>query len=115
MQVQVNTDSSVEGRDELARRVEAEIRNAVGRFTDHVTRIEVHLADENADRGGTDKRCLIEARLSGRRPEAVSHRAATLDQAFSGAAQKLRRSLETTLGRLADHKGGPSIRTDGAT
>jgi hypothetical protein len=56
-------------------------------------------------------RCLIEARLVDRQPEAVSGRAATIDQAFSGAARKLKRSLEGALGRLSDYKDGHSIRT----
>lgn len=116
MQIQVNTDDNIEGRDELARRVEAEINATLSRFSDQITRIEVHLSDENADKfGDADKRCLMEARLAGRRPEAVSHRGATLEQAFGGAAKKLRRSLESTLGRLSDHKGGSSIRTDGSS
>jgi hypothetical protein len=116
MQVQVNTDDNVEGRNELAHRIEVEINNTLGRFSDQITRIEVHLSDENAGKsGGADKRCLMEARLAGRQPEAASHQAATLEEAFSGAAKKLRRSLESTLGRLRDHKGGASIRTDGST
>lgn len=114
MQVQVNTDNNVEGREELARRVEAQIRTTLDRYADQITRIEVHLGDQNADKGGgDDKRCLLEARLVNRQPETVSDRAATLEQAFGGAARKLRRSLETTLGRLTDHKGGPSIRAGG--
>ena len=112
MQVQVNTDNNVEGREELVQRVEAEVRDTLARFTDQITRVEVHLGDENAERSGdSDKRCLIEVRLVNRQPEAVSDRAATVEQAFNGAAKKLRRSLESTLGRLTDHKGGASIRT----
>jgi hypothetical protein len=74
--------------------------------------VEVHPGDENAEKsGGADKRCLIEVRLANRQPWAVSDRAATIDQAFNGAAKKLTRFLESTLGRLAEHKGGASIRT----
>lgn len=115
MQIQVNTDDNVEGRDELAQRVEAEIRDALDRFSDHITRVEVHLSDENSDKsGGSDKRCLMEARLAGRQPIAVSHQAGSLDEAFSGAAEKLKRSLDSTLGRLKDHKGRASIRGNGS-
>jgi uncharacterized protein YjbJ (UPF0337 family) len=45
---------------------------------------------------------MIEARLEGRQPTAVKHAAATLDQAAKGAADKLKSSLESTLGRLRD-------------
>ena len=114
MQIQVNSDENVEGREELAARIEAEINRTLGRFSEQITRIEVHLSDQNADKsGGADKRCLMEARLAGRRPEAVSHAAPTLQEAYRGAAKKLQRSLESTLGRLHTQKGGASIRTDG--
>ena len=113
MQVQVNTDNNVDGHEELAQRVETEVRGTLARFAEQITRVEVHLGDENAGKSGeADKRCLIEVRLVNRQPEAVSDRAATLDQAFNGAAKKLRRSLGSTLGRLTDHKGGASIRTE---
>ena len=43
---------------------------------------------------------MIDARIEGRQPTAVTHAAATLDGAAKGAADKLKRSLESTLGRL---------------
>ncbi len=115
MQIQVNTDANIKGRDDLVRQIEAEINTALNQFSDQITRIEVHLSDENAGKSGSaDKRCLMEARPAGHQPIAVSHEGATLEEAYSGAAKKLRSSLESTLGRASDHKGGASIRTDGA-
>lgn len=113
MQIQVNTDANIDGREELARRVEAEIASVLGRFGDQITRVEVHLSDQNAGKsGGPDKHCLMEARPSGRQPIAVTHQAVTLEEAWTGATRKLQRSLESTLGRANDHKGGASIRKD---
>ena len=101
MHVQVNTDNHIEGREVLATRVEAVVQESLRRFSDQITRVEVHLSDENSRKGGQDdKRCMMEARLEGRRPTAVTHHAATLDQAIDGAADKLQRSIESTLGRL---------------
>lgn len=112
MQIQVNTDENIEGGEELSARVSAEIRARLDRFSKHITRIEVHLSDENADKSGdSDKRCLIEARLEGRQPEVASDQATTLEGAYSGAAKKLQRALETTLGRLSQTKGADTIRT----
>ena len=75
MQIQVNTDSNVHGDDSLAGWVRQEIEEKLARFSEHITRIEVHLSDVNAAReSAADKRCLIEARLAGREPTAVSHR-----------------------------------------
>jgi hypothetical protein len=112
MHIQVNTTNTVDGTADLIRTVEEEIRSVVGRFSDRVTRLEVHIDDVNADReGGLDKRCTIEVRLAGRLPEAVTHEGATVQEACGGAARKLRRTLDATLGRLADRKGAASIRT----
>ena len=111
MQIQVNTDANIKGRDDVVRRIEAEINAALNQFSDQITRVEVHLSDENAGKPGrVDKRCLMEARRADRQPIAVSHEGATLEEAVSGASKKLRRLLESALGRQADHKGEASIR-----
>ncbi len=111
MQIQVNTDHNVEGREALVHWVESEVSHTLSRFSDHITRVEVHLSDENSNKsGGNDKRCLMEARLSAHQPLAVSYHAGSIDGAFRGAAEKLKRSLENTLGRLKDHHGRDSIR-----
>jgi hypothetical protein len=104
MLIQVNTDDSIRGGEALARRVEAEVRSALGRFSKRITRVNVHLSDENGDpkSGPADKRCVLEARLGGLKPIAVSHRAAVLDQAVGGALGKLTRAIDNTLGRLSD-------------
>jgi ribosome-associated translation inhibitor RaiA len=76
---------------------------ALSRFSDRITRVEVHLSDQNSDKSGQDdKRCMMEARIEGRQPTAVTHQAATLDDAVDGAADKLKRSIESTLERLED-------------
>ena len=100
MQIQVNTDRHVAGHEALAQRVCGDVANALDRFAEHITRVEVHLSDENGDRdAGADKRCMMEARFKGRQPIAVTELAASLDQAVSGAADKLARLIETTRGR----------------
>ncbi|HEY0283700.1 MAG TPA: hypothetical protein VGC27_13890 [Rhizomicrobium sp.] len=114
MLIQVNTDDNVEGREKFVLYVEAEAARILSRFSDQITRLEIHLSDENGDKSGsTDKRCLMEARPAGRPPVAVSHDGASLEDAWSGAAKKMLRLLESTLRRVSDRKGGASIRTDG--
>jgi hypothetical protein len=111
LQIQVNTDDNIEGRDELTQKVQAEIATTLGRFADRITRVEVHLSDENAGKSGTnDKRCLMEVRPTGRQPVAVTHQAGSLAEAWNGASKKMRTVLDTTFGRLDDTKGGASIR-----
>lgn len=112
MQIQINTDENIDGGEELSAKISAQIHQRLDRFSQHITRIEVHLSDSNADKSGdADKRCLIEVRLQGRQPEAVSDQASTLENAYSGAINKLQRVLDSTLGKLNHHKGADTIRT----
>ena len=105
MKIQLNTDDHVNGSAALAAQVTATVEQALGRFREHVTRVEVHLSDENAGKSGPkDQRCMLEARLEGRQPVAVTDQAETLQQAVHGAAQKLARLLDSTLGRLNEHR-----------
>lgn len=103
MQVLTNTDNSVHGDERLAATVESMVSAALERFAAQITRVEVHLSDENGGKsGGDDKRCVMEARLEGRPPTAVSHKAAVVDEAIQGAADKLARALASRLGRLRE-------------
>jgi hypothetical protein len=100
MQIQVNTDCGIAGNDALTAQVGGVVEAARSRFSDHITRVAVHLSDENADKSGQhDNRCMMEVRREGRQPVAVTHKAASLDQAVSGATAKLARMIESTLGR----------------
>ncbi len=110
MQIQINTDSNIQGYESAASTAGARIENVLKHFSAHITRVEVHLADENASkRGGDDKRCMMEARVEGHNPLAVTHHAPTLGQAIDGAAKKLLRLLEHTLGRLHSHRGNGAM------
>lgn len=102
MQIQVNTDNNIDGTAELEAHVVSTIESRLERFRDDVTRVEVHLADESAGRStADDKRCMLEARLSGRSPVTVSSHSATVEDALSAAVGK----LVTVLGRESDRRG----------
>ena len=107
MQIHINTDRNIDGREALSAHISSEIEQALNRFSELITRVEVHLSDENSDKkGGKDGlKCVIEARLEGRQPLAVTHQATTLEQAFSGAADKLARLIESSIGRSGDKRG----------
>jgi len=103
MKIQINTDNHIPGREALAHQAEATVESALGHLAEHITRVEVHLSDENGDKAGkNDKRCLMEARIEGHQPISVTHEAETIDEAIDGAADRLRRSLDHTLARLSD-------------
>ncbi len=104
MIIQINTDKNIEGSERFSDYFSSVIDDELRRFDDKITRIEVHLSDENGNKEGTaDKRCLIEARLEGRQPIAVSNTANTHEQAVDGAIDKLKVSLETIIGRLKEY------------
>jgi ribosome-associated translation inhibitor RaiA len=72
---------------------------------EHITKIEVHLKDEDGDKKGkNDKRCMIEAHLEGRQPIVVTDHADTLNQALDGAIDKLINMVESIRGRLRDRR-----------
>jgi ribosome-associated translation inhibitor RaiA len=111
MQIQVHTDRNVDVSEGMVRRIESELESALSRFVDQITRVKVHLGDENAARsGGSDKRCMVEAHVAGQPPFAVTHHAATVGEACSGAVHKLATLVASKYGRADNRKGGESIR-----
>ena len=102
MQIQINSDHQINPSPEMASRIQALIRDTLDRYSDRITRVEVHLNDQNSvKRGGNDKRCGMEARVAGVGPVDVNHEAPSLDLAIDGAMEKLERALEHKLGRIA--------------
>jgi ribosome-associated translation inhibitor RaiA len=105
LKIQINTDGNIEGDERLAAHVKRTVESALRRNIDYVTRVEVHLSDVNRHKTGyDDKRCMMEARLKGRHPIVVTDRAATLDKAVDGAAEKLTALVESTLGRMRQQR-----------
>lgn len=104
MKIQINTDNNIEGREALAERAKSTVESTLGHLAEHITRVEVHLSDVNSDKGGPDKRCMIEARLEGHQPIAVTDEADSIGQAIDGATEKIKSALDHTLGRLRDHR-----------
>lgn len=105
MQVQVNTGNGVENRESLDRWASDFLNESLARFNQDITRIEVQFTDENRAKGGADdKRCMLEARLTGHDPVAVQHHGETQDIAIRGATQKLIRALEHAFGKLDRHE-----------
>jgi ribosome-associated translation inhibitor RaiA len=108
MQIHVNTDHNIEGQEAMTTWATGEVQRAVSRYADHITRIEVHLSDETGHKSGpSNMRCLIEARHEGRPPMAVTEHADNLHQAVTGAADKLARLIDSTLGRATRPVAAP--------
>ena len=106
MQVQVETDNHIEGREKLIQHVEGVILDAVDRYQDQVTHVEAHLGDVNSGdkSGAAHLRCMFEARVAGLKNVAVKHQAESLHLAIEGAADKLTKALESALGKAQDRQ-----------
>ena len=104
MQVQVNHDNHVRIGEEVAERLKRVLESSLSQFADRITRIEMHLGDENAGKhGDSDKRCMLEARMSNLQPIAVTHHAETLQLAIDGALERLDHALSHAIGKLETH------------
>ena len=104
MIIQINTDKNIAGDERLESYLNTIIKDELSHFSDNITRIEVHLADENSQKNGEDdKRCMIEARIENRQPIAVTSHANTVKIAVNDALEKLKASLETIEGRLENY------------
>ena len=116
MQIQVHSDNHIEGSARLADWVSASVASKLERFDDELTRVVVHLNDENGEKAGAqDKRCQIEARPKGLQPTSVTHRAETLALALDGALDKLGNALGHQFGKLrAKRSASQAQRIDGA-
>ncbi|RMQ50682.1 putative Ribosomal subunit interface protein [Pseudomonas cichorii] len=113
MQIQVNSDNHIESSIRLEEWVRTTIESTLERYDEYVTRVEVHLSDENGDKPGPhDIRCQIEARPKGHQPISVTQKADTVDQAVDGAAVKLDHALEHLLGKLRSKRGGVPLPLD---
>ncbi len=90
MLIQINTDKNIEGTKEMIAHFSGVLQEQLGRFDEEVTRLEVHLSDENADKDkGDDKRCALEARLNGADPLFVDTVSDSLHKSVKSASEKM--------------------------
>lgn len=106
MSIQIDTDGNIGGDAELVPEIRAVVGNSLDRFSQGVTRVEVHLSEPNSDKRGEaeDERRLSEARLEGIQPISVGGSAAILEQTVDGAAGKPARAPDSTLGRIGERQ-----------
>ncbi|MBU2946560.1 HPF/RaiA family ribosome-associated protein [Zobellia uliginosa] len=105
MKVLFNTDKTISGSEKGQHYFTSMVEERLRNYEADITRVEVHLSDENGKKEGpNDVRCLLETRIGGRQPLAVSSQANTVEHALSTAIDKLSATLETTLGKMHSHK-----------
>lgn len=100
MNIQINTDHNIDGGEKFSSYVSGVVQEAFARFSNQLTHVELHFTDQNSSKSGImDKRCVMEVRITGRKSTAVTSDANTIDEALMGATEKMKHSIEHTLGR----------------
>lgn len=113
MQINVFSDKHINSDERTQNWVKATVEVTLERHLEDLTRVEVHLSDENGGKSGPkDKRCKMEARPKGHQPISVSHDADELTLAVEGAATKLEHALEHLFGKLRG-KHTPKLAVEG--
>lgn len=98
MQIQINAPNVMP--EDFPTQAEAGVQQALATYAERLTRVEVHVQDVNGQKGGVDKRCLIEARPRGLDPVTAEHEGAQAHDALKGALDKLGRVLSRRFGKL---------------
>ena len=94
MLIQINY-GSVQHSDSLDEHVKKHVNDDLKYLADRVTRVEVHLHDDNAHKtGGNDCRCNLEARIAGHQPIAVDDTSDNLYKSITTASHKLGRAVK---------------------
>ncbi|MEM1098359.1 MAG: HPF/RaiA family ribosome-associated protein [Planctomycetota bacterium] len=94
MQIQINY-GDIDGSPALQERVEDRLEHALQHVAARVTRVEVHLRDDNAGKAGSnDKRAVMEARPAGFDPITVDHAGDDIYGVIDEAAGKLGRAVK---------------------
>ena len=104
MTIQFDTDKNITVHELFGEQLNEQLTDELSRVDEFITRVEVHLSDENGNKNAiNDKKCVLEARLKGRQPIAVSEIADNYELAVSGAIDKLKSTLDTILGKMKNH------------
>jgi len=100
MLIEVRTDGNINGSEPFSEHVKALVLAALQRYGDRVRRVDVHLSDAVGNKTShDDKCCMIEARRDGCEPILVTQQESTMDQAIHGAIHKLKKSVDSALGK----------------
>ena len=103
MEININTDNTIDRHQGLDERVREAVVSSIGRFGEQVRRVDVHLSNENSQKHEDGSNyCMMEALVSGYAPVVVHAHGENLAQSIAGAVTKLKRALDSAIGRLND-------------
>lgn len=104
MKIQINTGHNISENEKMDTYFKTLIADSLKNYSDNITRVEVHFSDENGDKEGIkDKKCILEIRMEGRQPSAVTAKAGTIEDALNNAIEKITALLKTVTGKMNNH------------
>jgi len=104
MEIQIHWANGIDASDALSAHVRAQVEHALRHVPNQFTRVDVHLHDDNASKGGVDdKRCVIEARPTSARPLTVEGIGGDFYPTVSAAGKKLERVVQDFADKRRGH------------
>ncbi len=101
MFIEFHSDNNINATEELVAPFRDQVSNSLSRYSHQVSSVQIHFADENGKKTGQDdKRCMMEVRLDGMEPIAVTASSSSLGQALKMAIDKMKAALDTRRDRL---------------
>ncbi len=104
MIIQINTDKTLNGDLRMQEYFTSQVEESFKRYQAQITRVEIHLKDENGKKEGPNNvSCTLEARLRGRKPIAITSQADTMELALMNSIKKAETAIKTIVGRIQNH------------
>jgi len=104
MTIQLNTDKNVSGHNAFGIKLDSLLSEELSRLIECITSFKAQLSDESSFKDGVnDKKYLLEARVEGRQPIAITGLGSTYDLAINTAIDKLTTCLYTILEHIRNN------------
>ena len=104
MQINFNTDNNIKTGERHITYFSDYIKEALNRFSSHITRVDIHVSDENGPKEGKDDiKCVIEVKLEGLKPVVVTSHADEPETAIKTAPDRLKSAVGSVVERLKEH------------
>ena len=94
----LNADENLAIGEDAGDAIKKLITEQLSRYGKHISRLDVHIADENGIKEGfNDIRCMLVAHVEGKEPVVVTNIADTLDPSVDGAIEKMQHALSSMI------------------
>lgn len=104
MHIEISWGKGIPHSDSLHAHITEQVEHALRHMAEEFTRVQVHLHDDNAAKGGSnDKRCVMEARPTGADPLTVDATGDDFYVTVTATAKKLERAARSFSDKRRSH------------